>query len=87
MVPPAMLVFTIKSRYASSDSMVDVSISITGGDAAGVVGGVGVGAGAWLLGAFPASATVTELEPVNLGVVSFTFGGMMGLERKLLRKP
>ena len=66
--------------------MVDVSISVPGGEAAGAVGGVGVGAGAWLLGAFPASATVTELEPVNLGVVSFTFGGIVGLERKLMRK-
>ena len=69
------------------DPVGDVSISVTGGAAAGVAGGAVVGAGAWLLGAFPASATVTRLEPVSLGVVSFTFGPMMGLLEKLEKKP
>ena len=94
MVPPAMLVCTILSRYDSKDPVVDVSISVTGGAVVGVVGGavVGVAGGAVVAAAGGAvvaagvSATVTRLEPVSLGVVSFAFGPMMGLLEKLVKK-
>ena len=65
------------------DPVGEVSISITGGAVVGAV----VGAGAGLVIAFAASGTVTRLEPVNFGVVSFTFGPMMGLLEKLEKKP
>tara|TARA_B110000977_G_C10987013_1_gene458332 strand:+ start:604 stop:852 length:249 start_codon:yes stop_codon:yes gene_type:complete len=82
-----MLVCTILSRYDSKDPVVDVSISVTGGVAVGVAGGAVVAAAGGAVVAAGVSATVTRLEPVSLGVVSFAFGPMMGLLEKLVKKP
>ena len=64
-------------------TLVLMVVAISWCAAVGAAVGAVVGAGAGLMVAFPASDTVTRLEPVSFGVVSFTFGPMMGLLENL----
>ena len=69
-------------RAELASVMVDLREGGCGLGVGAVVGAV-VGAGAGLMVAFAASGTVTRLEPISFGVVSFTFGPMMGLLENL----